>query len=261
MGTLYSVSRAAIHSLRRNPRFNDFWLRRRETLRFPFYLVSTLARYRGVEPRECPLCGYSGRFRAAGSPPQWDARCPGCGSWERQRLLGLYLRRNPQIGTGSVIHFAPEPGVADVLKSRSAHYRSSDLFQPGCDLQLDLGAIDLPDCSIDLSVCSHVLEHVPDDRKAVSELYRCTAPGGTVLIMVPIIESWARTYENPNVTGPREQERHFGQFDHVRFYGADLRDRIRSAGFDLSEFTAETDDVLRYGLTRGETVFIASRRS
>ena len=258
MGSLYSVSRAAIHKLRRNPRFNDFWLRRRESLRFPFYVVSTLAKYRGVEPRECPLCGYSGRFRAAGSPPQWDARCPKCGSWHRQRLLGLYLRRNPQLGTRSVIHFAPEPGVSDVLKSRAANYRSADLFQPGCDLQLNLEELDLPDNSVELFICSHLLEHV-DDRKALSELYRCTAPGGTVLIMVPIVETWETTYENPTIDGARERERHFGQFDHVRYYGADLRDRIRDAGFALSEFTSQTDDVLRYGLNRGETVFIASR--
>jgi SAM-dependent methyltransferase len=258
MGGFYSVARAGIHRLRRNPRFNDFWLRRREGLWFPFYVAATLAKFRGVEPRECPLCGYSGYFRAAGSPPQWDARCPRCGSWPRQRLLGLYLRDHPEVGTGNVVHFAPEPGVRDLLKSRAATYRTADFFQPGCDLQLNLEAIDLPDASVDLFVCSHLLEHV-DDRKALAELYRCTAPHGIVLIMVPIVETWASTYENPKVDGERERERHFGQFDHVRYYGADLRDRIRSAGFSLSEFTAETNDVLRYGLLRGETVFIATR--
>jgi SAM-dependent methyltransferase len=170
----------------------------------------------------------------------------------------LYLRDNQHVGTGNVVHFAPEPAIRDILKARAENYHSADFFQPGCDLRLNLEAIDFPDGSVDLFVCSHLLEHV-DDAKALAELYRCSAPGGTVLIMVPIIESWAATYENLEVVGPRERERHFGQFDHVRYYGADLRDRIRAAGFSLSEVTAQTNDVLRYGLIRGETVFVARR--
>lgn len=253
--------KGVIRRFRRNPNFNEFWLSHRDGLKSPLYALQTLSRLRGVVPRECPVCGHSGKFRAADSPPRWDARCPKCGSFERQRLMALYLRARPKAGEGKVIHLAPDPSIGGVLKKRAREYLTADLFMPGCDLALDLEQIDLPGDSVDLFVCSHLLEHV-DDRKALSELYRCTAPGGATLIMVPIVEGWKTTYENPAaaVAGDQARELHFGQFDHVRMYGADLRERIRSAGFDLSEFVATPEDCLRYGLLRGETVFVAEKR-
>jgi SAM-dependent methyltransferase len=211
----------------------------------------------GVQARECPLCGYLGPFRAYGDPPRFDVVCPRCGSHERHRLLGLYLKANPV--SGEVIHLAPEPCMAPLVRESATRYRTADLFMPGCDLQLNLEAIDLPDRSVDVFICSHLLEHV-DDRKALVELHRCTRPGGKVIIMVPIIEGWKRTYENPEALHSEESRTiHFLQFDHVRLYGADLRDRIRAAGFVLEEFQASPQDCLRYGLLRGETVFIANR--
>jgi ubiquinone/menaquinone biosynthesis C-methylase UbiE len=103
-----------------------------------------------------------------------------------------------------------------------------------------------------------VLEHV-DDKKALAEVYRVLRPGGVALIMLPVVEGWATTYENKAVTAPEDRMRHYGQSDHVRYYGADVRDRIRAAGFELSEFTAEGEDVLTYGLQRGEKVFVATK--
>jgi hypothetical protein len=84
-------------------------------------------------------------------------------------------------------------------------------------------------------------------------------PGGVALIMLPVIEGWARTYENPQVISPEDRKRHYGQADHVRYYGADVRGRITAAGFALEEFTAEGPDVLTYALQRGEKVFIARK--
>jgi tagatose-1,6-bisphosphate aldolase non-catalytic subunit AgaZ/GatZ len=84
-------------------------------------------------------------------------------------------------------------------------------------------------------------------------------PGGVALIMLPVIEGWSTTYETKAVTTPEDRMRHYGQSDHVRYYGADVRDRIRAAGFKLDEFTAEGEDVLTYGLARGEKVFVATK--
>jgi SAM-dependent methyltransferase len=98
-----------------------------------------------------------------------------------------------------------------------------------------------------------------DDRKALAEIHRILKPGGVALIMLPVIEGWAATYENPLVTGAEDRKRHYGQSDHVRYYGADVRDRICAAGFGLEEFTAEGEDVLIYALARGEKVFVATR--
>jgi ubiquinone/menaquinone biosynthesis C-methylase UbiE len=123
---------------------------------------------------------------------------------------------------------------------------------------LDIEAMALADQSQNCIVCSHVLEHV-DDKKALAEIYRVLSPGGVALIMLPVIEGWATTYENPKVRTPEERMRHYGQADHVRYYGADVRGRIRAAGFQLEEFTAEGEDVLTYALQRGEKLFIARR--
>ena len=210
-------------------------------------------------PRTCSVCGYSGRFQAAGRPRRIDARCPNCGSAERYRLLALWLDRH---GSGlrgaNVLHFAPEKGLTKLLKARVGSYRSADVAPGRADLVRNIEAIAEPDASYDCIVCSHVLEHV-DDKKALKEIYRVLKPGGIVLIMLPVIEGWSTTYENKAVVTPEDRTRHYGQSDHVRYYGADVRDRIRAPGFKLDEFTAEGQDVLTYGLSRGEKVFIATK--
>ena len=157
-----------------------------------------------------------------------------------------------------MLHFAPEKGLTKLLKARVGSYQSADITPGRADLVRNIEAIAEPDASFDCVVCSHVLEHV-DDRKALIEVYRVLKPGGLALIMLPVIEGWSTTYENTAVLAPEDRMRHFGQADHVRYYGADVRDRIRAAGFRLHEFTAEGEDVLTYGLQRGEKVFIATR--
>ncbi|HEY4265002.1 MAG TPA: class I SAM-dependent methyltransferase [Micropepsaceae bacterium] len=210
-------------------------------------------------PRQCNVCGYRGRFRAAGKPRRIDARCPRCGSAERYRLLALWLdRHGAGLAQAKVLHFAPEAGVTAMLKTRVGHYESADIAPGRADRVLNIEAIAAPGASYDCVVCSHVLEHV-DDAKALLEIMRVLKPGGVVLIMLPVIEGWAKTYENPAVQSPEDRKRHYGQADHVRYYGADVRTRIRGAGFALKEFTAEGPDVLTYALQRGEKVFIATK--
>ena len=210
-------------------------------------------------PRTCNVCGYRGRFQAAGRPRRIDARCPKCGSAERYRLLALWLDRHGAfLKTASVLHFAPEAGLASMLKTRVGRYESADILPGRADRVLNIEAIAMPDASYDCVVASHVLEHV-DDAKALAEISRVLKPGGVALIMLPVIEGWAVTYENPKLTSPEERKRHYGQSDHVRWYGADVRMRIRAAGFGLDEFTAQGEDVLTYALQRGEKVFIATK--
>ena len=226
------------------------------------YALAVLRKLGGVHPRECTLCGYRGLFRAFGHPPRYDAQCPQCGSRERHRLFGLLLQAQPDLGRGArIVHFAPEPLFAAELKRRAADYRSSDPVRPGCDLRLDIEALAIPDASVDLFVLNHVLEHV-DDAKALAELHRCLGPGGRAIVTTPVVEGWRTSYENPAIAyGADDTLRtlHFGQADHLRWFGADIRRRLEAAGFSLSEFTAGGADAVRYGLTRGETVFIASK--
>ena len=211
------------------------------------------------EKHECNLCGYSGRFWPFGSPPRRGAACGGCDSKERHRLMALWVEANTDLVDGvRVLHFAPEPFLEGLFRRRSVEYRSADLTPGAADTVLNIEQIDLPDESVDLVVCSHVLEHV-DDEKELAEIYRILAPRGRVLLMFPVVEGWDQTYEDSAHTSRAAREKYYGQFDHVRMFGRDVRHRIIDAGFSLSEFTAEEPGVSRYGLVRGEKIFIGCK--
>ena len=214
----------------------------------------------GIAPRLCPLCDYYGNFAPFGAPPRFDARCPSCGSLERHRLIWLTILRRDVIGPDhSLLHFAAEPLMRRKLQPMVASYASAELREDArADLLLNIEAIDLPDCSYDRIMCNHVLEHV-DDTRALAELYRVLRPGGVALLTTPIVEGWAQSYEDPDITDGTARLLHFGQRDHIRIFGRDLRDRIRTAGFMLDDVTATEPDVHRYGLMRGECVFIATK--
>jgi SAM-dependent methyltransferase len=149
---------------------------------------------------ECNLCGYRGLFatlHGGGGPDRAYAICPNCGSYERHRLQTRVLDRVlPDFKTSqkSLLHFAPEQFLKRRLKSSFGVYRTADLFRGDVDVKADITNIPLPDQSYDAVYASHVLEHVPEDRKAVAEIYRILKPGGMAILPVPI-----------NVTGRTEE--------------------------------------------------------
>ncbi len=208
----------------------------------------------------CACCGNSQKFRLAGYPPRLNAMCPTCGSLERHRQFTLLLNDRPHLTKGkAILHFAPEPTLRKGIEAVAASYIGADLDPNRGDREMNIEAIDLPADSIELVICNHVMEHV-DDAKALAELHRILVTGGVALLTVPLVEGWPTTYENPEITEPAERLLHFGQSDHVRYYGRDFRDRVIAAGFDLEEFVAEEPYVGQYGLLPGETIFIATKR-
>jgi SAM-dependent methyltransferase len=195
--------------------------------------------------RYCPACGsHSRRFGTYGSPPRPDARCLICNSSERERAQVLTLqsevlpklRAKPHL---RVLHIAPEPGVARVLRSiPGVSYMSGD-FAPGRAMAvMDLTALPLSDGAADLIFVSHVLEHIPDDRRAISELFRVLSPGGIAFVEVPVLR--LKTFEDPRVERPEERLRVFGQTDHVRICGLDYGDRLRNVGFEVTTLGSST---------------------
>lgn len=224
------------------------------------------AAFRGVAahmksaPGECPCCGYRGRFESFGQDNKASARCPNCASLQRHRLLALAVRDGAVTFTGQdVLHFAPEPIMTRTITgAKPKSYRTADITPGRADEVLNLEHIDKPDGSFDRIVASHVLEHV-NDRLAMPELYRILRPSGALIAMVPIVDGWTKTYENDAVRSERERADHFGQYDHVRYYGADFRDRLASHGFTVSEYTAEGRPSVEYSLMRGEKVFVATK--
>ena len=180
-------------------------------------------------------------------------------SLERHRLLWLYLKNETDFFTGShkVLHMAPEQCFLDVFKSmKTLDYVTADLYSPIVDVKADLLDLPFEDESFDFILCNHVLEHIQDDSKAMSELYRVMRNGGTGIFQVPQDISREKTYEDFSITEPEERAEHFGQYDHVRIYGMDYFARLRKVGFRVEEVVysekldEETTD--RYRLMKGE---------
>lgn len=220
--------------------------------------VDHLARLAAGGPeRDCCLCGYRGRFSPVRTKPGiW---CPSCDSRPRHRLFKLWLDRGgaTEIEGRRVLHFASEPILTAVVAPLARAYATADIL-PGHDLHLDMEAIDQPAGSWDVAIANHVLEHL-DDRKALAELHRVLAPGGLALLTVPLVEGWAETLENPAWTSEADRAAYYTDPLHVRMYGRDFRERLADAGFAVEDFTAVEPDVYRFGLQRGETLFLARR--
>ena len=233
----------------------------------PLWLANLIELWRGtgsLSPRKCVCCGYHGKFGVFGHPPRIDARCPKCGSLERHRLFFLGLSRGKLIPRDEgpdicVLHFAPEPIIEKRLRAEFPKYQSADLYKPA-DLALNVENIALGSETTNFVIANHVLEHV-NDAKAAYEIWRILVSGGVLIASVPLIEGWENTYENPaKAKTASDRAIHFGQHDHVRYYGRDFRDRITRMGFTLkSEITAEGEDVIEFGLLRGEKIFVFTK--
>lgn len=198
-------------------------------------------------------------------PRRPDAKCPGCGSLERHRLAWLYLRERTDLQKGShrrVLHIAPEPALRARLEAvPGVDYLTADLEPGRAMVRMDITDIRYPSGSFDLIYCSHVLEHVADDRLAMRELHRVVAPGGAVVIAVPI--TVGATVEDPAIEDREERRRLFGQWDHVRRYGPDVVERLEEAGFGVEVVDAgdlaDAGERLRLGLAVGQPLYVCSR--
>lgn len=171
--------------------------------------------------------------------------CPVCQASDRDRLYALFLRLRYSGNAKPIriLDIAPAPALSRLLKGLpGAVYRSADLYSDLADDRVDITDMRLyADGIFDLIVCSHVLEHVPDDRAAIRELYRVLAPQGLAILMVPILTTLSETDEGPDVVTEEDRWRRFGQGDHVRMYARDdFVARLQAGGFDLSVLAKET---------------------
>jgi len=187
----------------------------------------------------CPLCekGYR-RFLSAGTPPRAAALCPGCHSLERHRLLWVTLKAlwdsGRLAGEGKLLHVAPEKCLQPKLQRRF-HYVSADWNSPLALLNADITRLPFLRYAFDAIICNHVLEHIAQDRQALSELRRVLKPAGWACIQVPM--EGGPTREDPEVVDPKERLQLYGQEDHVRQYGRDFKERLEAAGFRVQTFS------------------------
>lgn len=245
---------------------------------FVRYLTSL--RYVGG-PWECPLCG--GRFsqflpvgidvpvlkekRVVGAGYRLNAACPRCRSEDRERLAWLYLTTQRSIVFShpiTLLHVAPEPSLSARLRaSPNISYCSADLDSPMADVRMDITDIEDNDGTYDIIICNHVLEHVPYDAKAMSELFRVLKPGGFAILQVPISFMMEETDEDLTVLDVIERERRFGQCDHFRLYGKDYLQRLQQAGFNVTAVAADSfltaEQISRYRLLTEERLFVCAK--
>ena len=163
------------------------------------------------------------------------ALCPGTLSLERHRLLWLYLERETNFinNTIKVLHVAPEQVFYQKFKTFTHwEYTTTDLYSPLAEIKADLCELPFQDNYYDLILCNHVLEHIPEDQKAMQEMYRVLKPGGTLIAQVPLEENRTQTFEDNSITDKATRTEIFGQYDHVRIYGTDYYTRLESVGFD-----------------------------
>ena len=220
---------------------------------------------------ECPCCGgHFKKFLPFGyKAKRLNAQCPDCNALERHRLLWLYLQRETTVLNpaqhAKVLHVAPETSFDQAFR-RVPHidYLSIDLESPRAMQHMDLTDLPLANDTFDVIFCIHVLEHIPDAAKALSEMYRVLKPGGLGVILVPVDKSLPHTLEDPAIVTPEDRTLHYGQWDHVRQYGRDYPDHLRAAGFqvEIIEHYAQrlgAESLQRYGLVGTEDLYISRK--
>ncbi|MCC2099441.1 MAG: methyltransferase domain-containing protein [Hyphomicrobiales bacterium] len=219
---------------------------------------ANIIRYRGSNVF-CPVCGRSwgGWLKNSG--------CPFCYSQTRHKAIVLWLDENisGQEGQFRTLLFAPDFGVERWLRSHSKFdLLTTDYSAPRVDYHWDICELPASDKSFDIIICSHVMEHVLDDAKGFSEISRVLKKGGVLLLQVPYARDTCLTDEDDGVVNPKERERRFGQFDHVRMYGKDITDRISAAGLHCDVITLadwmSQDKMDLYGLWN-DVLFVCRR--
>lgn len=236
----------------------------------------------------CPFCKHSFRKMRAGgfdhavnremeitgAGRRENMLCPACYSTDRDRLIYLYLKYQSSLleEKARVLHIAPSTALHGLLRScKNIDYRIGTKYHEGFYYPGDIELLDIADLKyhadyFDVIICNHVLEHIPDDRKAMKEIYRVLKPGGWALLQVPVSTKLLKTYEDPSVIDPEERSRKFGQFDHVRIYGKDYPERLSRVGFVVEQKNPyinrwNVEDLDKYAINPKEVLFIAKKQA
>jgi len=213
---------------------------------------------------ECPVCQHHYRkFLPYGRKGRENALCPHCLALERHRLLWLYLKQKTDLfeAPQKMLHIAPEYCFMDRFEAlANLEYLTADIESPLAKIKMDIHNIPFEDNTVDCAMCNHVMEHVDDDHKAMSELYRVLKPGGWAIIQVPFYTPIPdKTFEDPSITSKSARYEAYGQEDHLRLYGKDYSQRLASSGFAVQEdyFVNELENnlVQKYALPHEAVYF------
>jgi SAM-dependent methyltransferase len=237
-------------------------------LSYPFKKVAPLL-YKGNNV-ECPVCERSfSKFLSYGSEivHRDNVLCPYDLTLERHRLMWLYLKDESNFFTAErldVLHIAPEQCFHSLFKKQSnLNYLTGDLVSPIADMHFDLHEIPLEENRFDVVFCNHVMEHVDDAIRCMSELHRVMKPGGWGIMQVPQDHNRALTFEDPTITSPEDREKFYWQKDHVRLFGQDYPKWLEKAGFRVTVFNKESryevKKIERFRLQKEEILYIVHK--
>ena len=195
-----------------------------------------------------------------------NALSPSTYSLERHRMLWLYLKNETDIFTKQIrlLHFAPEPAFHKIFKNcNNISYDTIDLNSPLAEIKADICDLPIKNDTYDYILCNHVLEHIDDDIKAMSELYRVLKKGGIGIFQIPIDVERKNTFEDPSITSPKQRNKIFGQYDHVRIYGMDYFDRLKSVGFSVNQIyygeKLSEEEIFKYCLSKNEIIPVCKK--
>ena len=193
--------------------------------------------------------------------PRDNVLSPSTLSLERHRLLWLYLKKETDFFTApqKILHFAPEQAFYKRFrKLKNLDYVTTDLNSPLADVKADICNLPFDDASFNVIFCNHVLEHIPNDTKAMQEMYRILKPGGWGVFQIPQDLKRATTFEDDSITDRKERAKIFGQYDHVRIYGLDYFEKLRTIGFKVEEvdYTSQmsSEEIETFRLAKGEII-------
>ena len=233
------------------------------------------------EKYNCPICGYKSKdmfYIGENFPVLYQkeiiacgkrkAGCHKCHSTDKERLVYLFLMKNFKIESKAknikLLHMAPEKNLTKLfLKMKFKEYLCGDLFLEGYKYPnhvKNMNLLDLPlkDNYFDLVICNHVLEHIVDDKTAMSEIFRVLKPNGKAILQVPISANTIETFEDINITSRSEREKNFGQYDHVRIYGQDYVHRLNSIGFS-TEIINIFEANKKFAINQKEDIYLVTK--
>ena len=170
--------------------------------------------------------------------------CPRCGSQVRHRLIGAAVTWLPALAAqvprqGAFLHLSPEYCLVEFFRPLARRYVRGDFAAEDRDVFVDItNMAGISNASFDVLIACDVLEHIEDDRRAMREIFRILRPGGTAILTVPQADGEVATHEDPAIRTAEQRAKVYGQFDHVRNYGSDFPDRLRAAGFEVTEVDA-----------------------
>lgn len=243
--------------------------------------VKDLFDYRGLE-LECEICnskverflpfGYKEHntdhtveYNIIGSDTE-NFSCPNCYSHDRERHIFKFFDKldmwDKNIIDKKILHIAPERHIQEKIRQMNTEeYICGDLY-PTSDtiVRVDITDIQYNDNYFDFILCNHVLEHVPNDIKAIKELYRVLKSGGYAILQTPYSQMISNSFENIEINTKELRRKYYGQSDHVRIYGQDLFEKIKLAGFKLkivkSEELFNSEEARIYGFNNKEDLIL-----